>query len=353
VTTSGVLSLAGADIQWEYSNLLSASDGWTHISPIDDIRRYCSSPEGKSQNLMHTIRSTDELYRSDNSKSEKSCVLSDGKWDITISSAGIERKATWTAISAERNIVGTIYVSQRDREFHAFVRSNDESARRKLFRLLFLTRLVISKNWAIVHGALLVRNGRTVLLIGQSGFGKSTLSLASTMAGWQVLAEDSVYVDQLLHGYPLFPSGRWECRICLDEFINAGLMRDVMAKYVTFPRDHRQRVTLFPENESDFPFGSNETKYLIDHVIYLHASVGRASPAEERVATIMKDAISQRSFRLVCDLSSLNYDHAIEATSSAARQLVYELPYSDFGRSGNLTSDVARFNRLLEEASNT
>lgn len=45
-----------------------------------------------------------------------------------------------------------------------------------------------------IHAAGVVRNGRTVLLLGRSRAGKSTLCYACLRAGFQLLAEDVVYV---------------------------------------------------------------------------------------------------------------------------------------------------------------
>ncbi len=45
-----------------------------------------------------------------------------------------------------------------------------------------------------VHAGLLERNGRGVLVLGSSGGGKSTLCFAAWKSGWQVLADDLVFV---------------------------------------------------------------------------------------------------------------------------------------------------------------
>jgi hypothetical protein len=46
-----------------------------------------------------------------------------------------------------------------------------------------------------VHGSALVKDGRAVLLRGPSGTGKTTLAYAGARRGFQVLAEDVVWVD--------------------------------------------------------------------------------------------------------------------------------------------------------------
>lgn len=46
-----------------------------------------------------------------------------------------------------------------------------------------------------LHAAALERDGRAVLLAGPSGVGKSTVTLSASRAGWNVLAEDVVYIQ--------------------------------------------------------------------------------------------------------------------------------------------------------------
>ncbi len=45
-----------------------------------------------------------------------------------------------------------------------------------------------------IHAGLLERNGRGVMVLGSSGGGKSTLCFAAWKSGWQVLADDLVFV---------------------------------------------------------------------------------------------------------------------------------------------------------------
>jgi len=47
-----------------------------------------------------------------------------------------------------------------------------------------------------IHAAAIERGGLAIVLAGPSGAGKSTLALAADRAGWDVLAEDTVYVQE-------------------------------------------------------------------------------------------------------------------------------------------------------------
>ncbi len=68
---------------------------------------------------------------------------------------------------------------------------------------------------AVLHAAGLVDRGRGVLLTGHSGAGKSTLAFACLRAGFQLLAEDVVYLDET--GSPLQAWGApWHLHLLPD-----------------------------------------------------------------------------------------------------------------------------------------
>jgi len=56
--------------------------------------------------------------------------------------------------------------------------------------------LVTRRRRAVLHAAGLVDRGRGVLLTGASGAGKSTLAFACLRSGFQLLAEDVIYLDE-------------------------------------------------------------------------------------------------------------------------------------------------------------
>ena len=75
-----------------------------------------------------------------------------------------------------------------------------------------------------IHAAAIARNGRGVLLAGASGAGKSTLAHMANSAGFDVLSEDTVWIQQTpsfrLWGWPgharLIPaSGGAKARVAL------------------------------------------------------------------------------------------------------------------------------------------
>ncbi|TCP39280.1 PqqD family peptide modification chaperone [Rhodovulum marinum] len=62
----------------------------------------------------------------------------------------------------------------------------------------------LAGDWhAMVHGAVLARDGRAVFLAGPSGAGKSTLAAGLVARGWQMVAEDCAPFDAEMRVVPL------------------------------------------------------------------------------------------------------------------------------------------------------
>jgi hypothetical protein len=64
-------------------------------------------------------------------------------------------------------------------------------------------RYITRTTMAGVHSATLARNGRTVMLRGKAGAGKSTLAYAAIRAGFSLIAEDVAYVRRGASGFEL------------------------------------------------------------------------------------------------------------------------------------------------------
>ena len=63
-----------------------------------------------------------------------------------------------------------------------------------------LAVLLMARGFAGIHATGLERNGRTVLIRGPRGSGKSVLALAAVERGWRILADSTVWID---------PKGDW------------------------------------------------------------------------------------------------------------------------------------------------
>ncbi|MEV6780384.1 hypothetical protein [Streptomyces syringium] len=61
---------------------------------------------------------------------------------------------------------------------------------------------LLADGWSILHASAVVRDGQTVLTLGDKGAGKTTTALLLARAGWQLLANDRVFIrpdgDRLL-----------------------------------------------------------------------------------------------------------------------------------------------------------
>jgi len=64
------------------------------------------------------------------------------------------------------------------------------------YRFLMPTVLMLlqQRSLATIHSALIARNGRGVVLFGESNSGKSTLAYACARAGWTFIADDATYL---------------------------------------------------------------------------------------------------------------------------------------------------------------
>jgi hypothetical protein len=74
--------------------------------------------------------------------------------------------------------------------------------------LFVLARLLLAQDRFLLHGAAVRRDERALLVVGESGAGKSSLAYAAHLAGWQVLGDDMVSVDArlLVRGIPRVPT---------------------------------------------------------------------------------------------------------------------------------------------------
>ncbi len=76
--------------------------------------------------------------------------------------------------------------------------------------LFILAKLFLERGRFVLHGAAIRRDHTTLLVVGDSGTGKSTLAFAARAAGWRVLGDDMVVVEPgdtpSVRGIPRVPS---------------------------------------------------------------------------------------------------------------------------------------------------
>ena len=93
--------------------------------------------------------------------------------------------------------------------------ADDLHVRHNLFECIALLLVTQRDRWP-VHAAAVVRNERALLLVGPSTAGKSTLSYACLRAGWQLLAEDAVYVSLEGEASPVVWGIPWRIHLLPD-----------------------------------------------------------------------------------------------------------------------------------------
>lgn len=84
-----------------------------------------------------------------------------------------------------------------------------------------LPRLAIETGALTVHGATLIRNGGAILLFGESGAGKSTMTAALARAGWSIASDDMTIIRLGDAGPTVYPGATGVClwpdtRVALD-----------------------------------------------------------------------------------------------------------------------------------------
>ena len=263
----------------------------------------------------------------------------DGPW-ARLREDGPTRRIWWPA-RVEGGSAGLLETAD---EHTILVSANNEPFRRKLFRLSLLSPLLLAGGVALVHAVAINRDGVTVLLVGASGAGKSTLGLAANAAGWQVLAEDTVFVSTAdLAVVPLFVSGAWECRVLdQDRAVIAEVTGSRPAAYDTaLPRDHRGRDYLFthPGPELDRPVA-------IDTVVFVTRDDGTPDTRARRFGHVLADGPGS-TLGAAARLLRLDFADVVAETEKTTEAIVGDLPSRVFRTSGDLAVDVRAFLALL------
>ncbi len=183
---------------------------------------------------------------------------------------------------------------------------------RKLLFLGFVPRM-LKGVCSMVHGALMERNGRAVLICGPSGIGKSTTAVRMAAEGFKVLADDCFLLRRGENGdYWARPLPTWSVYL--------------FGKEALAECDARR----------EFP---------VSHLFVLGRSEERYTPLEPRMALLgcanaFTDMVQWHTFRYPAELAAALIDRAL----AAAEKLTSELPCGAL----QLTLDC-NISRLLPE----
>lgn len=148
-------------------------------------------------------------------------------------------------------------------------RSDDDEPLRplRIAMQLPLAQLLGRRQRHVVHGALVRRRQQAVLILGDSGSGKSTAAFAAAAAGWEVLADDLSVLERrgsevVAWGFPK------------PLHVPGELLDDVPPDAEPIPDDRRRRVA-FPA-----PVSQASTECPVLGVVFVDHSLDRAQLAE-------------------------------------------------------------------------
>jgi hypothetical protein len=157
------------------------------------------------------------------------------------------------------------------------------AAERAFFRYHFLEAAVLSMleqlHAAPIHGALVARNGRGVLLCGESSAGKSTLAYTCARAGWTFVTDDCSF---LLRGRDdLFAIG------------NCSVMRFRADAPSLFPELQARSIVIRPNGKAGLEVFTRDLPVRtapgcgVSHLVFLQ----RAASATAELSSFPKDAV--------------------------------------------------------------
>lgn len=105
--------------------------------------------------------------------------------------------------------------------------------------------LLYQRNMLMIHGSGIYYKGKALIISGESGAGKSSLSDEMLERGYQLMADDIVAVDQKsenIYAYPAFPMRK----LCVDAVMRKGLDKSTL---IPIPDLEREKYGLILEHE--------------------------------------------------------------------------------------------------------
>ena len=159
---------------------------------------------------LRWVRRSAEIIGSDTESSALLETRADGAWTRQIFADGESVKARFS-ISPDGSLVQSVAVPGVPEA--ALLELLSETVMRSVFR----HRGIVS-----FHAAALSRDGRGILLMGDRGAGKSTLSMALVQTGWTLMADDLVRVVSAESAWS-FPAGLRQSKITEETAVALGL----------------------------------------------------------------------------------------------------------------------------------
>ena len=206
----------------------------------------------------------------------------------------------------------------------------DHPLLRYRFLIAAAATLLVQRAFAILHGALVVRNGKGVMLAGDSFAGKSTLAYACARAGWTYVSDDSVHLVR----------GRND-RYALGNPYSIRFRRDAPE---LFPELADRLVTIRPNGKVAIELFTRDLEMAIapgctiDHVVYLNRDRAGQSVVRHLSREWVREDWAQYTV-LGTKAAREAQRHCYERILSAQ---LWEMHYSDLGDA------VARLEQLVD-----
>ncbi len=162
---------------------------------------------------------------------------------------------------------GSFVISNGERIEYQLVPGADLRKISELILCLAMFYILYQRKLIVMHGSGIVWNGRTIVVSGESGSGKSSLAEALLRDGAKLLADDMVAIDDAHMAMPAYP----QQKLCQDQ-ITESMRRDYHMVELAEDAGEVKMGVRMPERFCDMP-------QKLDTIIVLRKDAGLDEPS--------------------------------------------------------------------------
>jgi len=276
-------------------------------------------------------------------------IATDGKWRISYFESESSKYYTWRLIN-KSNIYALVQSSKNKKEILIDVKSNSIELLKKVVRLLIINPEIVSRGLFYLHGSILKKENRIILILGPKESGKTTYTFAALQNGWEVLAEDLVLINNDYNIVPFFPTLYWESRVKLSDLrlickIFGG--SSISEKYLSSEVDNRGRIAINHDYKNLY---SVKNSYAINNIILLDENISKIKNNCVQVDTewLYQELINKKALYVACDIYNTNFKN-ISFFSKKFYQRFPSVNTIIIKKSGDLKTDLINFIGILEK----
>jgi len=190
---------------------------------------------------------------------------------------------------------------------------------------------IANRHTAPIHGACVELNGRGVLLCGDSGAGKSSLSFACARAGWTYISDDASFLIQGRQDRQVVGN----CHVIRLRPSAAELFEEVAGKPITPRTVGKPSIEL---RTSTIPGIKPAATSEVDYVVFLD----RGARNIQELVPFPKESARQYMLKHLCGMDELRRNQ-IASVDRLLTADVFELRYND------LNWAIDRLERMVQE----